>query len=76
MKNTNVSSKETLKLLFKNYRRMDRRLCSQLKKMGIEVEKGKKHWILHVNGNCFTCSSTASDHRAGINLAQSMARCL
>ena len=67
---------ETIKYLFKGYRTMTGSLQTQLSKLGIVTEKRKKHWILKCNGYIFSCPSSSSDHRAGLNLAQEIIRIL
>lgn len=61
--------RKTVKKLFRGYKKMTRELERSLNEIGIQVEYTKKHIKLYYNGKLFTCATSASDHRAGLNLA-------
>ena len=61
--------RKIVKQLFKGYKKMTRDLEHSLEEMGIQVEHTKKHIKLFYNGKLFTCPSSASDYRSGMNLA-------
>ena len=65
---------QQLKQLLKGYRVMTASLKSNLESFGIEVTKRKKHWILKYHGFVFSCPTSSSDCRSGINLAQELIR--
>ncbi len=65
---------QQLKQLLKGYRVMTASLKSNLESFGIEVTKSKKHWILKYHGFVFSCPTSSSDCRSGINLAQELIR--
>ncbi len=69
MKNENSSNKQTIKRLFKNYKKMDQGFIRQLKSVGFHVERTSKHVKLYYKDKLFICPSSASDHRGGRNLA-------
>ena len=48
---------------------MNRRMQRELSSLGIEVVKRRKHWILKVDEKVFSCPSSGSDWRGGLNLA-------
>lgn len=68
------NQKNMLKQTFKNYRNMTASTKRTLASMGIQAEKRKKHWILKYGNKIFICPTTASDHRAGMNLALEICR--
>lgn len=61
--------KRQLEHLFKGYRTMNRRMQRELNNLGIEVTKRRKHWILKINEKVFSCPSSSSDWRGGMNIA-------
>lgn len=64
--NTIASNEDTLKIMFRDYRRMNPQLKRALETRGFTIVK-RKHWILQYNNMCFTLPSSASDHRSGMN---------
>ncbi len=66
---SDIDKKKQIEYLFKGYRTMNGRMQRELNSLGIEVIKRKKHWILKVNEKVFSCPSSSSDWRGGLNLA-------
>lgn len=66
--------KQTIKTLFKGYRKMSRSMEKDLEALGIHVERTKKHVKLYCDGKLYTISSSASDWRSGANLASVICR--
>ena len=63
------NQRNVIKQTFKNYRNMTSDVRRTLASVGIQAEKRKKHWVLTYGNKIFICSSSASDHRSGMNLA-------
>jgi len=66
-------SKRTVQGIFKNYKRMNRQLKTQLKDMGLNVQLSKgNHWKImnKQSGRCVYIPLTPSDWRAGRNVAK------
>lgn len=61
--------RKIVKQLFRGYKKMTRDLEHSLEEIGIQVEYTKKHIKLFYKGKLFTCPSSASDYRSGMNLA-------
>lgn len=66
---SDIDKKKQIEHLFKGYRTMNRRMQRELSSLGIDVVKRRKHWILKVDEKVFSCSSSGSDWRGGLNLA-------
>lgn len=64
--NDMVYNEDTLKVMFRDYRRMNPQLKRALEARGFTVVK-RKHWILQYSNQCFILPSSASDHRSGMN---------
>jgi hypothetical protein len=66
----------TIKHLFKGYRKMTKKLQNELWTLGISVEHKKRHYVLKLHGTnqMFICPCTASDSKSGINLANYLIR--
>lgn len=64
------SIKIELKKIFVGYRTMTKTLRKKLKKMGLMVEEGSKHYKLVTLCKQYVCtiSKTASDFRTGYNI--------
>lgn len=56
----------TLKEMFRDYRRMNPQMKRALEARGFVIIK-RKHWILKYGNVCLTLPSSASDHRSGMN---------
>lgn len=67
-----INEKKAIKLLFKNYRRMDHNFISRLTSYGFEVQRASKHVKLFYHGKLFICPSSGSDYRGGRNLASAI----
>ena len=63
-----------IKKIFKGYKKMNRDMEKKLEDLGFEVEHTKKHIKIFYEGKLFTCPSTASDFRSGMNLATVICR--
>ncbi len=66
--------KKAIKAALKGCRKMSHSTEAQLEALGIHVENSKKHVKLYCNGKFYTMPSTASDWRAGANLASVICR--
>ena len=64
-----ISYKESLKKIFRDYKRLSPRVEKELRLLGIYVERQRNHVILNVNGHLIPISCTGSDKRAGLNIA-------
>lgn len=71
---TSQEKKKYIKQLLKGYRRMTKDLEKSLESIGFQVERTKNHVKLFYNGKLFSCPSSASDSRAGMNLATVICR--
>lgn len=63
-----------LKKIFKGYRIMTKWLRKQLKKLGLVVVEGSKHYKLVTLGNHYVCTiaKTSSDFRSGYNIVHNI----
>lgn len=68
------ATKNRLKTIFREYRRMTPKLRSELRKMGFTVENGGKHIIIRYDTEKTALSMTSSDKRSGLNMAMQLAR--
>lgn len=71
-----ISPEVRLKIIFKNYRHMTPSIKRELEDLGFIVEKGRKHIIIRKNQLCFSCPSTPSDYRSGLNFANILKKSL
>lgn len=73
---TAKEKKRYLKNLFRGYRGMTHQLEQNLGALGFQVKRTKKHIRLYYNRMRFTCPSTPSDFRSGVNFAAALCRVL
>ena len=73
---TAKEKKRYLKNLFRGYRGMTRELEQSLLELGVRVERTRKHIKLYYNDKLFTCPSSPSDARAGLNFATNLCRAI
>ncbi|MGN9154663.1 hypothetical protein ACTM9K_13600 [Bariatricus sp. HCP3S3_E12] len=71
---TSQEKKKYIKQLLKGYRKMTKDIEVSLEAIGFQVEHTKNHVKLFYNGKLFSCPSTASDFRSGMNLATVICR--
>lgn len=65
------NSRKELKVIFKGYKHLTKKINKQLANLGFTVEIGKTHIKIYYNGNSkhyVTISKTASDWRTGLNI--------
>ena len=65
--------KKEIKLLLKNYRKMDKKTRLRLNELGFEITSDGKHYKITHPSNCslkVTLGKTVSDYRAGRNTAR------
>ena len=65
----------SIKRVFRNYRKMDSKTIKILEANGFSLTKRKrKHWLLLYRGLSFTLPATSSDRRAGMNFYSTLRR--
>ena len=69
MNSLNSEEKQRIKQLFRNYKKMNRRLTRELESMGFQVKRESRHVKLYYNNLVFVCPSSGSDHRGGRNFS-------
>ena len=61
-----------LKRIFRDYKRMNQKMESSLRRLGIEIVRKKNHVVLSIEGisgvRMIPISSTGSDWRSGLNM--------
>ncbi len=66
--------KESLKPIFRGYRRMDASMEKKLKNLGFEIIRSKKHYILNYSickkELCIEVSKPPSDFRSGLKIVR------
>jgi hypothetical protein len=75
----NVSLRERLKALLRDYRSMDAKTRSALQDMGFQISDDGKHYKIVFQGDdryTFSMPKSGSDHRGGLNLAGDISRLL
>ncbi|WP_435628577.1 hypothetical protein [Candidatus Ferrigenium straubiae] len=75
----NISLKERLKALLRDYKTMDAKCRGALEDMGFEVSEDGKHIKVVFEGDdryTFTLSKSGSDYRGGLNAASDISRLL
>ena len=74
----NVQLRQSLRILFRGYRKLTPGMESQLQRLGFEVLRRKRHIVLQYwHGGkpfSFSISSTCSDRRAGLNIVAKIMR--
>ena len=75
-KMTAKEKKRYIRSLFRGYRAMTQELEQSLSELGVRVEHTRKHIKLYYNGRLFTCPSSPSDARAGLNFAANLCRAI
>lgn len=71
--------KESIKNLFKGYKKLNRAMRLKLESYGLIITEAGKHYKItradHIGGVC-TLAKTSSDHRAGANFSCYLIRLL
>ncbi|MCQ2595444.1 MAG: hypothetical protein MJ196_09285 [Treponemataceae bacterium] len=70
--------KESLKPIFRGYRRMDASMEKKLKNLGFEIIRSKKHYILNYSickkELCIEVSKTPGDFRSGRKIVRDISK--
>lgn len=67
--------RQQLKVIFKGYRHLTRKLRQQLTYLGFSLENGKTHYKIYYgedHQHAVIISKTASDYRAGMNICRQL----
>lgn len=66
--------KRAIKRIFRGYRGMTNSIEKELNDVGVEVQRTKKHVKMYCDGKMYITATSASDHRAGANIASVICR--